>query len=92
MAKSSSSPAVTTTLPGLRRVISGAWRGAMPSSPSSPVATTRVASPWKICSALTMSQRIVLMACPVSREMRALQAFSSSFLAFSTASSMPPTM
>jgi hypothetical protein len=27
---------VTTTLPGLRRVISGAWRGVMPNSPSSP--------------------------------------------------------
>src|SRR5690606_32681884 len=34
----------------------------MPSSPSSPVATTRVASPWKIsCSALTMSQRMVVL-------------------------------
>jgi hypothetical protein len=43
-------------------VISGACFGAMPSSPSSPVATTRVASPWKIsCSALTMSQRMVVV-------------------------------
>ena len=41
-------------------MISGAWRGAMPSSPISPVATTIVASPWKIsASALTMSQRMV---------------------------------
>src|SRR5690606_37332435 len=62
MAKSRTLPSgwVTTTLPGLSRVISGAWRGAMPSSPISPVATTRVASPWKIsASALTMSQRMV---------------------------------
>src|SRR5690606_30849092 len=49
------------TLPGLSRVISGAWRGAMPSSPISPVATTMVASPVYIsASALTMSQRIVV--------------------------------
>jgi hypothetical protein len=50
IAKSSFSPPgrVTTTLPGLRRVISGACLGAMPSSPSSPVATTSSASPWKI--------------------------------------------
>src|SRR5690606_32062180 len=64
IAKSSVSPpgCVTTTLPGLSRVISGAWRGAMPSSPISPVATIISASPWKIsCSALTMSQRIVAM-------------------------------
>src|ERR1700761_7616640 len=48
--------------PGFRRVISGAWRGVMPSSPSSPVATTITASPWKIsASALTMSQRMVLI-------------------------------
>src|SRR5690606_26735511 len=64
IAKSSTLPSgwVTTTLPGLSRVIRGAWRGAMPSSPISPVATTRVASPWKIsASALTMSQRMVDM-------------------------------
>src|SRR4249919_3155984 len=62
IAKSSFSPPgrVTTTLPGFRRVISGACLGAMPSSPSSPVATISSASPWKIsASALTMSQRIV---------------------------------
>src|SRR4249919_1931778 len=62
--KSSFSPpgSVTTTLPGFRRVISGACRGAMPSSPISPVATTISTSPWKIsASALTMSQRMVVV-------------------------------
>jgi hypothetical protein len=37
-------------------VSSGAWRGAMPSSPCEPGANTMFASPEKICpSALTMS-------------------------------------
>src|SRR5690606_7427617 len=54
---------VTTTLPGFRRVISGACRATMPSSPSSPVATSISASPRKISSsALTMSQRKVVLA------------------------------
>jgi hypothetical protein len=69
----SSSPAWSPrTWPGLRRVISGAWRGAMPSSPLAG-GDDHLALPWKISSALTMSQRMVLMACPVSREMRALR-------------------
>src|SRR6056297_865380 len=51
---------MTRTWPGLIRVSNGAWRGAMPSSPSSPVTTTMDASPEKIsASALTISHWIV---------------------------------
>jgi hypothetical protein len=38
------------TAPGLMRVISGVWRGMMPSSPLSPGSATKLASPEKICS------------------------------------------
>src|SRR4051812_36029623 len=49
------------TVPGLMRVSSGMCSGRMPSSPASPGAMTRSASPEKIaCSAETMSTWIVL--------------------------------
>jgi hypothetical protein len=36
------------TAPGLMRVISGVWRGRMPSSPFSPGRATNLASPEKM--------------------------------------------
>src|SRR5206468_7805651 len=54
------------TAPGLMRVISGVWRGRMPSSPFSPGSATNFASPEKTCSsAETTSTWIVAMAAPL---------------------------
>jgi hypothetical protein len=48
------------TAPGLMRVISGVWRGRMPSSPFSPGSATNLASPLKmLSSALTTSTWMV---------------------------------
>jgi hypothetical protein len=71
------------TAPGLMRVISGVCRGSTPSSPLSPGSATNLASPEKMfCSAETTSTWIVAM--------RASGYWS--FLAFSKASSIVPTM
>jgi hypothetical protein len=65
------------------RVISGVCRGRMPSSPFSPGSATNFASPEKMdSSALTTSTWMVAMA----------RSGYCSFLAFSKASSMVPTM
>ena len=56
------------TAPGRMRVISGVWRGKMPSSPASPGSATNLASPEKIdSSALTTSTWMVFaMAFPIN--------------------------
>ena len=73
------------TAPGLMRVISGVWRGRMPSSPISPGSATNLASPEKmLSSAETTSTWMVL-------GHRAALAYWI-FLAFSKASSIVPTM
>ena len=62
----SSSPFLTRTSPALISDSSGAWRGAMPSSPSFAGTNTISASPAKISpSALTMSTWMVLAMCYV---------------------------
>ncbi|CPM39612.1 Uncharacterised protein [Bordetella pertussis] len=82
MFSSPSSARTILTVPGRMREISGVWPGRMPSSPASPGSTTNFASPVKIASsALTTSTCRVAISDPYW-----------SFLAFSKASSIVPTM
>jgi hypothetical protein len=56
------------TAPGLMRVISGVWRGRMPSSPFSPGSATNLASPEKIMAPrrkhVNVGGRMVAIAAP----------------------------
>ena len=85
---SSPPPAGTMrTAPGLMRVMSGVWRGRMPSSPASPGSATNFASPEKMLSSAETTSTwmvcgvVAMAACPYWI-----------FFAFSKASSIVPTM
>jgi hypothetical protein len=52
------------TAPGLMRVISGVWRGRMPSSPFSPGSATNLASPEKMLSTRADHVDVELVAMP----------------------------